>query len=84
MAANRDPAQFSSPDDFDPVRPGLNRHVAFGAGPHNCLGQHLARIEAVVLVREIVTRIPNLRLMEVPRYGSGRARHLERMLVCNK
>lgn len=82
-AANRDPASFEAPDDFNPLRPGLSRHLAFGAGAHNCLGQHLARIEAVTLVREVVTRIPNLRLMEVPRYGNGRARHLERMLVRN-
>ena len=82
-AANRDPAAFEDPDTFNPRRAGLARHLGFGSGPHNCLGQHLARIEAVTLVREVVTRIPGLRLMETPLYGNGRARHLERMLVRN-
>lgn len=83
-AANRDPAAFEEPDSFDPKRPGLARHIGFGAGPHICLGQHLARIEAGTLLREIVTRMPDLQLLETPRYFAGRARHLERMLVRNR
>lgn len=82
-AVNRDPAVFDDPDRFDPERERLSRHVAFGAGAHNCLGQYLGRIEAVTLVREVVTRIHGLTMVEQPRYVTGRARHLERLMVRN-
>ena len=45
-AANRDPAVFERPDEFDPGRPNLRRHLAFAQGPHVCVGVHLARLEA--------------------------------------
>jgi cytochrome P450 len=47
-AANRDPAVFPEPERFDLHRPPeqLRRHLAFAAGPHVCLGMHLARLEA--------------------------------------
>jgi cytochrome P450 len=61
QAANRDPAVFAHPDDFDPDRPG-NRHVAFGHGRHQCPGQHLARLELEVALLGLVQRLPTLRL----------------------
>jgi cytochrome P450 len=61
-AANRDPAVFDNPDRFDLGRPNVRRHLAFAAGPHVCLGVHLARLEARLAVHGIVERFPRLRL----------------------
>lgn len=59
-AANRDLACVQDPDRFDITRT-VNPHVAFGGdGPHFCLGSHLARLEITALLREIITRMPDL------------------------
>ncbi|HEX3786214.1 MAG TPA: cytochrome P450 [Pseudonocardiaceae bacterium] len=60
-AANRDPAAFESPDEFDVGR-GARHHVAFGFGPHQCLGQNLARMELQIVFDTLVRRIPGLTL----------------------
>ncbi|MBX6766269.1 MAG: cytochrome P450 [Actinomadura rubrobrunea] len=61
MMANRDPRAFPDPQtvDFD-RRP--NRHIAFGAGPHRCLGSHLARLELRIALEEWHRRIPDYRI----------------------
>lgn len=64
-AGNRDRAVFSDPDTFDPHR-SARRHVAFGYGIHQCLGQNLARAEMEIALTSIFARIPTLRLA-VPR-----------------
>lgn len=61
-AANRDPAVFEDPDSYDLARPNARRHLAFAAGPHVCLGVHLARLEARLALRALLERFPTLRL----------------------
>jgi cytochrome P450 len=58
-AANRDPAHFPDAERFDIAR-SPNDHLAFGGGPHFCLGAHVGRIEIAALLREILTRLPDL------------------------
>lgn len=67
-AVNRDPAQFPDPDSLDLSR-SPNRHLAFAAGPHFCLGASLARLEAQVAIATLVRRMPELELVtEEPQY----------------
>ncbi|MEM7336597.1 MAG: cytochrome P450 [Chloroflexota bacterium] len=58
--ANRDPKTFENPDEFDPYRSNLKEHVTFAQGPHVCLGIHLARLEAIESVKQLLIRLPNL------------------------
>jgi len=60
-AANRDPARWERPDDFDITRRVIPS-LGFGGGPHICLGQHVARAEMVIAVGALLDRLPNLRL----------------------
>jgi cytochrome P450 len=60
--ANRDPAHFEQPDDFDLRRPNAGDHVAFGWGRHLCLGLHLARLETRTLLAAMVERLPSVEL----------------------
>jgi len=60
-AANRDPAVFPDPDRFD-VHRDASRHLAFGFGIHQCLGQVLARLELQVVLPMLLQRLPNLRV----------------------
>jgi hypothetical protein len=63
-SANRDPATFPNPDQFDIRRPNAREHLSFGFGPHNCLGAPLARLEARIVLEEVSRRLPTLRLAE--------------------
>jgi cytochrome P450 len=68
QAANRDEAVFDDPDRFDITR-STNPHVGFGAaGPHFCLGAHLARREISAVLRELLTRVPDVRAAGDPDY----------------
>ena len=58
-AANRDPGVFADPHALDLQR-HPNPHVAFGVGPHFCLGAHLARLEIVEMLRHLLDRAPDL------------------------
>ncbi|MEV6781212.1 cytochrome P450 [Streptomyces sp. NPDC051098] len=64
-AADRDPHRWPQPDQYDPHRePG--RILAFGQGPHYCLGSHLARLEAQTALTTLTRRLPDLELAEPP------------------
>jgi pimeloyl-[acyl-carrier protein] synthase len=55
LVANRDPRAFDDPERFDVTR-SPNRHLAFGGGVHTCLGAHIARVEAAVVLERAVAR----------------------------
>jgi cytochrome P450 len=61
-AANRDPRTFEDPDRFLIERENASRHIAFAAGPHVCVGMHLARLEARIAIGRLLDRLPRLRL----------------------
>lgn len=60
-AADHDPTVFADPHSLRLDRPNANRHVAFAAGIHYCLGASLARLEAEIAVGSLVTRFPTMR-----------------------
>ncbi len=57
-AANRDPAKFANPDQFDITRANAKEHLSFGHGPHVCLGQRVANMQLEAAFRQILTRFP--------------------------
>jgi cytochrome P450 len=59
VAANHDPAQFDNPRRFDAAR-SPNRHLAFGAGAHQCLGLHLARLEMRLLFEALLDKVASV------------------------
>ncbi|ALJ21953.1 cytochrome P450 [Microbacterium sp. No. 7] len=59
--ANRDPDVFPDPHRIDFTR-GARNHVAFGFGPHQCLGQNVARLELEIVLDALIRRVPTLRL----------------------
>jgi cytochrome P450 len=60
--ANRDPEVFPHPERFDVRRGNARQQIAFAAGPHVCIGMHLARLEAHTAVGRALDRLPGLRL----------------------
>lgn len=67
-AANRDPAVFEDPHRFDIKRNNAKRHLAFGAGPHICVGARLAKMQLRALLKQIVTRIPDIHPVGEPEW----------------
>lgn len=59
-AANRDPAAFDRPDEFDITRSGARAMLTFGGGIHYCLGAHLARIELAEALTLLARRMPRI------------------------
>lgn len=66
-AANRDPEKFDRPDTLDLARTP-NEHIAFGTGPHGCLGQHIARVEIDAILLEVLSRMNDLALAAEPEW----------------
>jgi hypothetical protein len=80
-SANRDPAQFSNPEEFDIARKD-NKHIAFGTGVHFCLGAPLARLEAPIALGRLFNRFENLALQqERVHWNSGAMRGLKELIV---
>jgi cytochrome P450 len=82
-AANRDPSVFVGPDQLDLTRPSDRRHLAFGLGPHFCLGAALTRLEARVVLERLTALYPEMELADVSGTWRGGAmlRRLERLPV---
>lgn len=66
-AANWDPRTFEEPGRLDITR-SPNPHIAFGAGTHVCLGQHIARVEIDAMLREVLERLQDIELAEPPEW----------------
>lgn len=62
-SANRDPSIFDRPGTFD-IHRETNPHIAFGLGPHTCLGSHLFRLEASIVLESILEVIPEVSLSQ--------------------
>jgi cytochrome P450 len=63
ICANRDEREFDDPERFDAAR-AIERHLGFGHGVHVCIGAHIARLEGVVLVQELLARHPDYHVVE--------------------
>jgi cytochrome P450 len=73
-SANFDSDRFDSPDEVQLERTNAKQHLAFGAGPHRCLGAVLGSAEVGIIVRALLKRIPDYRIdraraTRVPRMG---------------
>jgi len=68
--ANRDPHEFDDPAELRTDRP-RNRHLAFGVGPHRCIGSNVARLNLRVVFEEILSRMHDIRIAEgeTPRHS---------------
>ena len=65
-SANRDEEVFADPDHFD-IRRSPNNHIAFGIGEHFCLGANFARMQLRCILRELLTRLPDIRVVGAPK-----------------
>lgn len=59
-AANRDPDVFENPDQFDILRPNADKHLAFGHGPHKCLGSRIAKMQLQLAYEKLFERFPHI------------------------
>jgi cytochrome P450 len=84
-AANRDPSVWGDdPDRFDPDRPNLNQHMAFGKGIHFCIGAPLSRLEMQIAFETLARRVKSIRLADdntYEYYPSFILRGLKRLTV---
>ena len=83
-AANRDPQQFDTPNEFRLDRSGAKGHVTFGKGAHFCIGAALARLEAKIVLGQLLERTTKIEAVKTGRWlPSLLVRRLERLeLAC--
>jgi cytochrome P450 len=74
VGANRDPAHFEKPDEFDIDRPHVRDHMAFSKGLHACLGAPLGRMETRIALEKLLERTSEFRLSEA-HHGPAGSRH---------
>jgi hypothetical protein len=76
-AANRDPRRWAAPDEFDLGR-DPSGHVGFGMGLHQCVGQHVARLESEALITVLARRVSRIELAgPTRRHHNNTLRHFE-------
>ena len=80
-AGNRDPRQFADPTRFDVTRTNSNTHLAFGAGPHQCLGMNLARLEMTSLFTELARKVKRFHIKSEEQLLHNIIRSFERIDV---
>jgi cytochrome P450 len=81
-SANRDEATFADPDRFD-LRRSPNEHVAFGKGPHFCVGAHLVRLELCLTLEALLGQLEHIELAgRVERLKSNLIAGIKPMPVC--
>lgn len=79
-AANRDPAVFERPAEFDLGRPNARDHLAFSSGIHHCVGRPLAELEGRLALESLATRLPGLARAGRETMASGAVLHGRRTL----
>ena len=80
-AANRDPVQFPDPDRFDVRRDNAGRHMAFGAGPHMCLGMNLAKLEMRALFTALARKVKRFQIEAEERALNNVLRGFSKLIV---
>jgi cytochrome P450 len=80
-AANRDPRQFPDADRFCVRRDNAGRHLAFGAGPHMCIGMNLAKLEMRALFTALARRVKRFRIEEENRMLNNVLRGFSKLVV---
>ncbi len=75
-AANRDPARWPDPEEFDMNRPKIKEHVAFGRSAHTCAGAPLARAEVRVILEKFLEHTAHIDI-DAARHGPAGARDLD-------
>jgi cytochrome P450 len=83
-AANRDPRQFPDPDRFDVRRDNAGRHMAFGNGPHMCLGMNLARLEMRALFIALARKVKRFHIETEQRALNNVLRGFSKLIVSVK
>jgi cytochrome P450 len=61
VSANRDERMFANPDRLDVTRANADKHIAFGQGPHVCIGKRVAQLQLEEVYRQILGRFPDIR-----------------------